>query len=145
MKNILYNHKEYKTIRQSLRKQEIGAEKILWSKLRNKQQVFKFRRQYGVGKYILDFYCPKLKLAVEIDGSTHSTKEEISKDKKREEFIKKFGIEIKRYLNYDIYNNIEGVLVDINNFCYKKISLKKLSEIKSHPTQPPLSKGRGYF
>jgi len=130
MKNILYNHKEYKTIRQSLRKQEIGAEKILWSKLRNKQQVFKFRRQYGVGKYILDFYCPKLKLAVEIDGSTHSTKEEISKDKKREEFIKKFGIEIKRYLNYDIYNNIEGVLVDINNFCYKKISLKKLSEIR---------------
>jgi very-short-patch-repair endonuclease len=127
MKNILYNHKEYKTTRQNLRKQEVGAEKLLWSKLRNKQQLFKFRRQHGIGKFVVDFYCPELKLAIEVDGETHSTDKEIKNDLAREEFIKRFGIEIKRYRNYDIYNNIEGILVDVNEVCFKrKDKLKKL-------------------
>jgi len=77
MKNIVYNHKEYKAVRRKLRKQEVSSEKILWSKLRNKQQKFRFRRQYGIGKYIVDFYCPKLKLAIEIDGATHFKDEEV--------------------------------------------------------------------
>ena len=104
MKNIVYNHKEYKTIRRNLRKQEVGEEKILWSKLRNKQQEFRFRRQYGIGKYIIDFYCPKLKFALEIDGVTHFEDEEIRNDLIREKFLNRFGVEIRRYTNNDVYN-----------------------------------------
>ena len=125
MKNIVYNHKEYKTIRRSLRKQEVSSEKILWSKLRNKQQKFRFRRQYGIGKYIVDFYCPKLKLAIEIDGATHSKDEEIRNDLAREKFLNRFGVEIKRYTNNDVYNYLENVLADIYEFCLEKE--KKLS------------------
>ncbi len=85
---IVYNHKHLKPIKKLLRKQNISAEKILWSKLRNRQQRFKFRRQYSIGNYVVDFYCPALKLAIEVDGATHSTKEEIEKDKEREKFLK---------------------------------------------------------
>lgn len=120
MKNLVYNHREYKTLRRNLRKQEVDAERILWSKLRNKQLQFRFRRQYGVGKYIIDFYCPKLKFAIEIDGSTHSTNKEIKNDLIREEFLSKFGIKTKRYTNTDIYDNLEEVILDIYNFCLKR-------------------------
>jgi len=120
MKNIVYNHKKYKTIRRNLRKQEVSSEKILWSRLRNKQQKFRFRRQYGIGKYIVDFYCPKLKLAIEIDGVTHSKDEEIKNDLIREKFLNRFGVEIKRYTNNDVYNYLENVLADIYEFCLEK-------------------------
>ncbi len=120
MDNIVYNQKKYKTIRRNLRKQEIGAEKVLWSNLRNKQQKFKFRRQHGIGKYIVDFYCPKLKLAIEIDGATHSTNKEIKKDLEREKFINKFGIIIKRYYNSDVYENLDAVMSNIYESCIKR-------------------------
>jgi very-short-patch-repair endonuclease len=120
MDNIVYNHKKYKIIRQNLRKQDIGAEKVLWSKLRNKQQVFKFRRQQGIGRYVVDFYCPKLKLAIEIDGATHSTEKEIKNDKEREKFINRFGIIIRRYYNNDVYKNLDAVLTDIYEACIKR-------------------------
>ena len=120
MKNIVYNHKEYKTIRRNLRKQEVGAEKILWSRLRNKQQEFRFRRQYGIGKYIIDFYCPKLKIALEIDGATHSEDEEIKNDLAREKFLNRFGVKIRRYTNNDVYNSLESVLTDIHEFCLER-------------------------
>ena len=74
---LLFNLKTQKQIRKNLRKQEVESEKILWWKLRNRQLGdYKFRRQFGINKYIVDFYCPKLKLAIEIDGATHSTKKE---------------------------------------------------------------------
>jgi len=124
---IVYNHKHLKPIRRALRKQEIGAEKVLWSKLRNKQQKFKFRRQYGIGRYVVDFYCPKLKLAIEIDGATHSTDEEIKKDKERERFINRFGIIVKRYYNNDVYNNLDAALGNIYEVCIKRQeALKRL-------------------
>ncbi len=102
MANIFYNKTKLKNIRRVLRKQIISAEVIFWSKIRNKQQQYKFRRQYSVGNYVLDFYCPKLKLGVEIDGATHTTDQEINKDLKREQDIKLFGIKIIRFNNTDI-------------------------------------------
>jgi len=144
MKNIVYNHKEYKTIRRNLRKQEVGAEKILWSKLRNKQQKFRFRRQYGIGKYIVDFYCPKLKFALEIDGVTHFEDEEIRNDLIREKFLNRFGVKIRRYTNNDVYNDLESVLADIYGSCLEREEEIKLLQngIPPHPN-PLLSKERG--
>jgi len=108
--------------------------------------MFKFRRQYGIGKYIVDFYCPKLKLAIEIDGATHSTDEEIRKDKEREKFINRFGIIVKRYYNNDVYNNLDAVLSNIYEVCVKRHKeLKRLVRDTTQPhPNPLLSKDKGY-
>jgi very-short-patch-repair endonuclease len=135
---IVYNHKHLKPIKRLLRKQDVAAEKILWSKLRNRRQRFKFRRQYSIGNYVVDFYCPTLKLAIEIDGATHSTKEEIEKDKEREKFLKRFGVKIKRYNNTDVYNNTEAVVGDIYEECLKwDKELKKFSPWRRETSPQP--------
>lgn len=138
----IFNHKHQKKIRRILRKQEIGAEKLLWSKLRNSQQGYKFRRQFGIGNYIADFYCSKLRLVIEIDGNTHSNKKEIDNDKNREKFFNNLGIIVKRYTNHEVYKHKEAVLVDINNTC---LTLKnKLKKFDAHITRPhPASPSQG--
>jgi len=89
------------------------AEVILWSKLRGKQLEYKFRRQHGIGKYVVDFYCPELKLIIEIDGDVHGFDNQIKKDKERREFLESLGFVILRYSNNDIKNNLGGVLNDL--------------------------------
>ena len=118
--NIVYNQPCFKSIRKQLRQQEISAEKMLWSKIRNKQQEYKFRRQYSVGRYVLDFYCSKVKLGIEVDGATHGARKEIKKDIEKENFINRFGIKIIRFINIDIYDHIDGVLMEINYQCKKR-------------------------
>lgn len=115
----LYNIKSQKNIRKALRSQQVGYEILLWKKLKSKQTGYKFRRQFGIGKYVVDFYCPKLKFAIEIDGSTHCTKEELENDNIRQNFLENLGIEVKRYLNGDVYSNTELILMDIINTCKK--------------------------
>jgi len=92
-------------------------ETLLWSRLRNNQlHGLKFRRQYGIGSYIVDFYCPKIRLAIEIDGDSHFTDENlIASDGKRQQFIETYGIEFLRFTNKEITENIEGVLNSIIN------------------------------
>ena len=136
--NLVYNQPYLKGVRKTLRQQEITAERILWSKIRNKQQKYKFRRQYSVGKYILDFYCPRVKLGIEVDGATHSTNVEIKKDIEKEKFIGRFGIKIIRFNNFDIYNEIDSVLTEINYQCEKR---ERVLETRPHPS-PLLSKER---
>ncbi len=112
--NLVYNQPYLKGVRRNLRKQEVSAERILWSKIRNRQQHYKFRRQFSIGNYIFDFYCPKLKLGIEIDGATHSTKLEIKRDREKEKFINRFNIKIIRFLNTDIFDDIDSVLEELN-------------------------------
>ena len=88
-----YNKSEYKDLRKRLRNNPTKAEKLLWDVLKGKKlDGHKFRRQYGVDKYVIDFYCVKEKLSVELDGEVHDTEEAKQKDKDREEFINNFGI-----------------------------------------------------
>ena len=114
---VLYNIKANRNIRNILRKQEVGAEKVLWSGLRNKQLLYKFRRQHGIGKFIVDFYCPRIKLAIEVDGMTHSLETEKTADLAREQFLSFCGIKIIRYPNDYVYHNLSEVLGDIYNKC----------------------------
>jgi very-short-patch-repair endonuclease len=113
----VFNQPKQKLLRQNLRKMPIGCERKLWNRLRNKQLGYKFFRQYGIGRYIVDFYCPKLKLAVEIDGATHSADEEIKKDVIRQKFIESLGVTFKRYNNSDIKDNFSEVVYDIQKTC----------------------------
>ncbi len=100
--------------RQDLRRNQTEAEKIFWTHVRSKQFLgLKFFRQYSVGHYILDFYCPKLKLAIELDGGQHAQDDNQEYDVARAEYLKMQGIEIMRFWNNEVLKNINGILASI--------------------------------
>ena len=94
-----------------LRQDTTEAEKYLWEYLRNRRVLgVKFRRQYPVGKYVLDFFCPEIGLAVEIDGSQHLSDEGLTHDQKRDAFLASRGIFVLRVFNHDVLGKTEVVL-----------------------------------
>ena len=93
------------------------AEVILWSKLRGKGlDSHKFRRQYSIGKFVLDFYCPKLRFAIEVDGDSHFIKGAKERDKDRQTIMEAIGITFLRFSNREIYKNINGGLNKISGY-----------------------------
>ncbi len=111
-----YNRTKEKWRRKDLRKKSTKAEKILWEYLRNRNLAgFKFKRQYSVDSFIIDFYCPKVKLGIEVDGEVHFTEEAKNYDENRSGFLSDFGIDIIRFRNDDIYNNLKVVLNTIED------------------------------
>lgn len=110
----IFNKASEKAKRQKLRTDMPQAERILWGHLKNKSILdVKFRRQYSVGPYIVDFYCPQLKLAIEIDGDSHFETGSAKQDKNRQAYIQSFGIRFLRFTNLEIYHNLENVLKTI--------------------------------
>lgn len=86
----------------------------MWKHLSRRQMCgLQFRRQHGFDQYVVDFYCPELKLAIEIDGESHLQQNAGEYDCEREEHIKTFGVRILRFQNTDVYQNLNGVLEDI--------------------------------
>jgi len=77
---------------------------------------FKFRRQQPIGPYVVDFYCYKKKLVIELDGSGHLEVEKIKIDKERDDFLESRGIKVLRFWNSDLNQNMEGVLLEIENY-----------------------------
>jgi len=88
-----------------------SAEVILWSLLKGKKYGVKFRRQHSVGPFVVDFFCKELNLVIEVDGPTHFEKEETEiRDREREAYLKKLGLNILRFTNEDIYRALDGVM-----------------------------------
>ena len=108
----IFNRKEGKKIRQKLRSGNyVPAEALVWSIMKKKQlKGYKFRRQYGAGKYVIDFYCPKLKLAIEIDGQTHLDQVARIYDQERQKYIESFGIKFLHFSNYEVYEDLDAVI-----------------------------------
>lgn len=95
-----------------LRRDQTDAEKLLWSRLRNRQfENFKFRRQHPIPPYVADFFCEELKLVIELDGGQHTPE----KDAKREKYIEGQGYTVLRFWNNDILSNIDGILEHIHS------------------------------
>jgi very-short-patch-repair endonuclease len=91
------------------------AETRLWQHLKGKKVGgCKFRRQFSVGHYILDFYCPTLKLAIEIDGPSHDDAEAQEYDAIRQRTIEALNIHFLRFTNADVYHHMEGMLITIS-------------------------------
>jgi len=107
---IHYNKYSERDKRRALRRSPTEAEQILWEFLRKKQiSGYRFRRQYGVDAYVIDFYCPEIKLAIELDGEVHFTESAIEYDRHRQEYLETFGITFLRFTNKDVFNQIEKV------------------------------------
>lgn len=115
------NPRETLQQRRELRRNQTKAEKILWDEVRNKKLGTKFRRQFGIGPYILDFYAPSFKLAIEVDGKIHLKRDVRIKDKNREEYLIKCGISVLRFENEHVEKGLDKVL-----FCIKE----KIQEIR---------------
>jgi very-short-patch-repair endonuclease len=94
--------------RRNLRENMTEPERILWQELRCDKLDFRFRRQFSIGHYITDFYCPRKKLAIELDGSVHNKQKEY--DAVRDKFMKDFEIKVLRFTNDEIKNNLKEVL-----------------------------------
>jgi len=94
-----------------LRGSSTNAEKKLWKFLRNSQlNGFKFRRQYPVGPYVLDFFCFSKQIGIELDGGGHADPTQKNHDEKRTTFLEEEGIRVLRFWNNDVLDNTEGVL-----------------------------------
>lgn len=104
------NPSSLESVRKNLRRNSTDSEKFLWSKVKQSQLGFKFRRQHGIGPYILDFYCPRKKLAIELDGSQHNSPEGRQYDQERTEYLNSIGIKILRFWNGEVSKNIKLVL-----------------------------------
>jgi very-short-patch-repair endonuclease len=109
-----YNVPIRKPFRRALRAQLTSAEAALWKQLQRSQlDGRKFRRQHGVGPYVLDFYCAQERLAIELDGASHDYAAVQSRDGIREDFLMQAGIYVLRFENQDVMENLEGVLIEI--------------------------------
>jgi very-short-patch-repair endonuclease len=97
-----------------LRREPTDAERMLWRHLRYKQlDGIKFRRQYVIEPYIVDFYCHPAKLIIELDGNIHDDPEVYENDIKRQKFLEAAEFSVLRFQNRDVFDNLEGVLASI--------------------------------
>jgi very-short-patch-repair endonuclease len=111
---FIYQDKQFKNLRKKLRNNSTDAERKLWQVLRKNQILgYKFTRQYGVGKYIVDFYCSAFRLAIELDGSQHMEPKNKLYDGKRTEFLNSQRIKVIRFYDNDVFNNLPGVVEKI--------------------------------
>jgi very-short-patch-repair endonuclease len=113
----LYNDPSHKELRRLLRKKSTIYERALWDYLRGRRLGrLKFRRQYGVDRFVLDFYCPKLRLAIEIDGPIHEEADSRDYDKDRDTFLKAHNIHVLHFSNEELKTNLAKVIHRIEFF-----------------------------
>ena len=105
-----------------MRKEPTSAEALLWTRLRKKQlDGLKFRRQHIIHYFIVDFYCPTAKLAIEIDGPVHDEQEEY--DEERDKILQELGYQVVRFKNADVERNLDEVVTRIYDLCRRRIDL----------------------
>ncbi len=104
-----------------LRKNMTKAEEIVWERLCKNKLGVRIRRQHPIYKYIADYYCHELKLVIEIDGEIHLSKENKESDISRDITLNEFGIQIIRFTNDQVINNLDHIIDEIK---------KKIEELK---------------
>jgi len=116
-RKIIHYDPRLKEIARKLRNEAPLAEKLLWQHLKGKQMLgYDFHRQKSIDQYIVDFFCNELMLAIEVDGESHYSDEQIKKDKIRQTSLEQTGIKFLRFTNEDVKRNVEGVLVKIEEW-----------------------------
>lgn len=128
---FIYNKQDHTYLRKKLRNQSTPAEDKLWYYLRSQKLGVRFRRQYGIGKYIVDFYVPSHRLVIELDGPIHLSREAREYDAERQRDIEALGINVIRFTNDRILCNIDSVIRDI------RTALVNMRPIECAP--PPLT------
>ena len=110
-----------------LRNKLTPAEQVFWLRLKEQFPKYKFRRQHPISIYIVDFYCHKLKLVIEIDGSVHDSEEAKLNDEKRQNDLENLNLIVIRFTNNQVKNEIELVIEKIFSTIEKITANKELS------------------
>ncbi len=127
---MLPYNKNLKQRSRQLRENMTDAERHLWAKIRMKQlKGYQFYRQKPIGDYIVDFFCPRAKLVIEVDGSQHFSDEMTEYDRIRDEHMSSLGLRVLRFTNTEALTNIEGIIESI------------LENMQGIPLTPPFTKG----
>jgi very-short-patch-repair endonuclease len=119
-----------KPLARHLRSNQTDVEQFLWSRLRRKQlDGVQFYRQRPIGRYIVDFYAPSVKLVIELDGAQHLEVDHATRDQQRDAYLDSVGLRVMRLNNFEVLQEIEGVL---------QVILEKIRNQKS-PLSPSIN------
>ena len=114
-RKILPYSPRLKLVARNLRNNSTLAEIILWNELKQKRMLgYDFHRQKPIDNFVVDFFCPELLLAIEVDGNSHEGK--IQHDEERQRLIERFGVEFLRFDDHDVKHRLEGVLTTIEDW-----------------------------
>jgi len=106
----IYNRKSTQVLRVQLRANMTEPERRLWYRLRGGQLGVKIRRQFGIDRYIVDFYCPARRLVIELDGDSHYTQEGMIYDQERDQYVASLGMKVIRFTNQQVMQELETVM-----------------------------------
>ncbi len=106
----MFNNSKQKELRKDLRGNLTYPEFVLWQAVRCKALGVKFRRQHGIGRYIVDFYAGEVRLVVELDGESHFSEEGMAADKIRTDFLCDSGMKVIRFTNLQVMQELPEVL-----------------------------------
>src|SRR5215469_5798489 len=121
-----------------LRKKATEPERILWRRLRNRNFAgYKFRRQHSFDDYVLYFYCPSAKLAIELDGGGHNYRSGQTRDRTRSQFLARHGVIVLRFWNHQVRQEFDSVVRAIG------FALEERRKSNPSPLSSPFRKGRG--
>ncbi len=107
--NLIPYRSDLRAKARELRKNGTRGEAMLWTQLKGRKTGCEFHRQYPLGLFIVDFYCPEIRLAVELDGSSHDHEDVYKYDVRRQQWLEGQGIQVARFRETDVLTNIEGV------------------------------------
>lgn len=124
MTNI-FNKQHSRELRRQLRQSSTVAEELLWQAIRSGQLGPRFKRQFGIGKYIVDFYAPRVRLVIELDGSIHAIEGAKENDHDRQLNLETLGLTVVRFTNEEILGNLDKVLQRIQDFLLQNPLLTK--------------------
>ena len=117
----LFSRKDLKSFRSSLRNRSTSAEAELWEELKSKKlEGRKFRRQYSISIYIVDFCCPSEKLIIELDGDPHGESQKIEKDEIRDNYLEGLGFIVLRFENRFVFQEPEYIKSEIRKVLNKR-------------------------
>ncbi|NQU50994.1 MAG: endonuclease domain-containing protein [Bacteroidetes bacterium] len=115
-KNQIKNLDYMKPFRRALRKRLTPAEASLWSLLKNRQAFgLKFRRQFSIKNFVVDFFCAETKMIIELDGEPHFTQAQADKDQKRDKRLSELGYKVFRYENLVVFDHPDFIFDDIES------------------------------
>lgn len=109
----VFNRRGAKGRRRQLRRKPAEPERRLWHRLRGRQLGVRFRRQHGIGPYVVDFYCASAALVIEVDGDSHYPGDGSDPDAERDAYLRSCGVRVLRFTNLDVMENPDGVIEEI--------------------------------
>ncbi len=132
----IWYHPDLIDCARELRKNSTKAEHLLWKRLKGRQLMgYRFHRQKPLLYYIVNFYCPELKLAIEVEGSIHEREDVAYRDTIRIQELGDYGIKILQFSNYEVFTDIKKVIWEVEDWIEQNIDSLGVSKDTPPATQ----------